>query len=103
SLAEAYYNAGRYAEADEQFRVLVRAPGIDAQTRNGFAVAEAACDLKLKRLTSAEAQALPDTPDENGARRLDLLLELARNRDDSAELKQIIADMESRFPHSPWL
>ena len=103
SLAEAYYNAGRYAEAEEQFRVLERAPGIDAQTRNGFAVFEAACQLKLKRLTTAEARALPDTTDENGARRLDLLMELARDRDDAADLKQIIAEMESRFPHSPWL
>ncbi|MFZ0337083.1 MAG: transglycosylase SLT domain-containing protein, partial [Terracidiphilus sp.] len=103
TLAEAYYNAGRYAEADEQFRVLERAPGIDAQTRNGFAVAEAACALKLKRLTPAEVQALPDTSDENGARRLDLLMELARDRDDSNDLRQIITDMESRFPRSPWL
>ncbi len=103
SLAEAYYNAGRYAEALEQFRVLERAPGLDAQTRDGFAVAEAACRLKLKRLTAAEAQALPDTADENGARRLDLLMELARDRNDSDGLKQIVAEMESRFPHSPWL
>jgi soluble lytic murein transglycosylase len=103
SLADAYYNAGHYAQASEQFLVLERAPGIDEQTRNGFAVAEAACQLKLKRLTEAEAQALPDTPDENGARRLDLLLELARDRDDTDGLKQIIAEMESRFPHSFWL
>jgi soluble lytic murein transglycosylase len=103
TLAEAYYSAGRYAEADEQFRVLVRAPGIDAQTKDGFAVAEAACALKLKRLTTAEAQALPDTSDENGARRVDLLIELARDRDDSTELRRIITDMETRFPRSPWL
>jgi len=103
SLAEAYYNGGRYDLAAEQFRVLERAPGLDAQTRDGFTVSEAACQLKLKRLTTAEARALPDTPDENGARRLDLLMELARERDDSDGLKQIIAEMESRFPHSPWL
>jgi soluble lytic murein transglycosylase len=103
SLAEAFYNAGRYVEASEQFRALERAPGIDAQTRNGFAVSEAACQLKLKRLTVAEARALPDTADENGARRFDLLLELARDRNDTADLKQITAEMESRFPHSPWL
>jgi soluble lytic murein transglycosylase len=103
SLAEAYFNAGRYAEASEQFRVLERAPGLEEQTRNGFAVAEAACQLKLKKLTEAEAQALPDTADENGARRLDLLLELARDRSDTDRLKQILAEMETRFPHSPWL
>jgi soluble lytic murein transglycosylase len=103
SLAEAYYNAGRYAEAAEQFRVLERAPGLDAETRNGFAVSETACQLKLKHLTPAEVQALPDTADENGAHRLDLLMELARDRDDSADLARIVGEMESRFPHSPWL
>jgi len=103
TLAEAYYNAGHYAEASEQFRVLERAPGLDAATRNEFAVSEAACQLKLKRLTPAEVQALPDTADESGARRLDLLMELARDRDDSEDLKRIVGQMESRFPHSPWL
>jgi soluble lytic murein transglycosylase len=103
SLAEAYYNAGRYADASQQFSVLQRALGLDEQTRDGFAVAEAACQLKLKRLTEAEARALPDTADENGARRLDLLLELARDRSDTDSLKQILAEMESRFPHSQWL
>jgi soluble lytic murein transglycosylase len=102
-LAEAYYNAGRYAEAAEQFRVLMRAPGLDPQMRNGFAVSEAACQLKLKRLTVAEARALADTPDENGAHRLELLMELARDRDDATDVKQMVSEMESRFPRSPWL
>ncbi len=103
SLGDAYFNAGRYSEADEQYRALARAPGLGAEARDSFAVAEAACQLKLKRLTTAEARALPDTADENGARRLDLLMELARDRDDTAEQKQIVAEMESRFPRSPWL
>jgi soluble lytic murein transglycosylase len=103
SLADAFYKAGRYDEASEQFRVLAREPGLDPQTRNGFAVSEAACQLKLKRLTPAQVQALPDTPDENGAHRLDLLMELARDRDDTADLQRIVSEMESRFPHSPWL
>jgi len=103
SLAEAFYNAGRYDLAAEQFRVLERVPGLDAETRNGFAVSEAACQLKLKQLTTAEARALPDTPDENGAHRLDLLMELARDRDDAADLKQMVGEMQSRFPKSPWL
>ena len=102
-LGDAYFNAGRYSEADEQYRALARAPGLGAEARNSFAVAEAACQLKLKRLTAAEARALPDTADENGARRLDLLMELARDRDDTAGQKQIVAEMESRFPRSPWL
>ena len=103
SLGDAYYNGGRYAEAAEQYRALAREAGLDAQSRNGFAVAAAACDLKLKRLTRAEAEDLADTQDENGARRLDLLMELARNRTDLDEQKRIVAEMESRFPESQWL
>ncbi|MGA3262658.1 MAG: transglycosylase SLT domain-containing protein [Terracidiphilus sp.] len=103
SLGDAYYNGGRYAEAAEQYRALAREAGLDAQSRNGFAVAEAACDLKLKRLSTAQAEALSDTHDENGARRLYLLMELARNRNDLDEQKRIVAGMESRFPNSSWL
>lgn len=103
SLGDAYYNAGRYAEAADQFLALTREPGLDAGTRDSFAVAEAACELKLKRLTPAEVQGLPDTDDENGARRLDLLMELARNRDDTADQQRIVSEMETRFPHSLWL
>lgn len=103
SLGDAYYNAGRYEEAAEQYRTLARKAGVDEQARNGFAVAEAACDLKLKRLTTAEAEALADTKDENGARRAYLLMELARNRDDLENQKQIVERMESDFPRSPWL
>ena len=77
--------------------------GLDPATRDSFAVAEAACELKLKRLTPAQVQALPDSDDENGAHRLDLLMELARSRDDADEQQRIVTEMETRFPHSPWL
>jgi soluble lytic murein transglycosylase len=103
SLGDAFYDAGRYNEAAEQFKALELEPGLDAQARNGFAVAEAACLLKLKRLTPAQVQGLPDTPDENGARRLDLLMELARERDDTADQQRILTEMETRFPNSLWL
>lgn len=103
SLGDAYYNGGRYSEAAEQYRALASETGLDALSRAGFAVATAACDLKLKRLTRAEAEALPDTQDENGARRLDLLMELARSRTDLDEQKRIVAEMEVRFPQSQWL
>lgn len=103
SLGDAYYNAGRYGDAAEQFRAIEREPGLDAATKNSIAVAEAACELKLKHLTPAQVQALPDTDDENGAHRLDLLMELARNRNDADDQQRIIAEMETRFPRSPWL
>ena len=79
SLGDAYYNAGRYQLAGEQYRALARSMTLPEAERNEFEVAAAACDLKLKRLTEREAEALPDTNDENGARRLYLLMELARD------------------------
>jgi len=103
SLADAYYNGGRYGLASDQYRALLRAPGLSPQDRNDFAVAQAACDLKLKRLSPAQAKALADTDDENGARRLDILMELARSRDDTVEQQRIVNEMEERFPHSKWL
>jgi soluble lytic murein transglycosylase len=103
SLGDAYYNAGRYANAGEQYRALARQSTLDAESRNSFTVAAAACDLKLKRLTKAEAEALPETLDENGARRLYLLMELARSGNDLDEQKRLVAEMESSFPRSPWL
>ena len=103
SLADAYYNAGRYDDAAEQYRALQRIPGLVETERNSFSVALAACELKLHRLTPAQVQALPDTDDENGARRLYLLMELARDRDDEADLQRIVAEMETRFPRSEWL
>jgi soluble lytic murein transglycosylase len=103
TLGDAYYEAGRYNDAEEQYRVLARAPELASADRDGFAVAAAACEWKLKRLTPAEVQALPDTGDESGAHRLELLMELARDRGDSADQQRILAEMESRFPRSPWL
>jgi soluble lytic murein transglycosylase len=103
SLGDAYYNGGHYRDAAEQYHALASVPGLDAGTRNSFAVAEAACKLKLKQLTTAQAEALPDTSDENGARRLYLLMELARNRDSLEDQQHIVAEMQTRFPASPWL
>jgi soluble lytic murein transglycosylase len=103
SLGDAYYNAGRYGLAQEQYRALARQAGLSQEARAGFAVAAVACDLKLKRLTAAAVEVLPDTPDENGARRAYLLMELARNRNDIDGQQRIVTDMESRFPQSEWL
>jgi soluble lytic murein transglycosylase len=103
SLGDAFYNAGRFAEAGEEYHALARNATLDPTARNGFAVAAAACDLKLKRLTDTQARSLADTHDENGARRLYLLMEMARNRNDEADLQRIVAQLKSDFPQSPWL
>ncbi len=103
SLGDSYYKAGHYEEAGEQYRALAQKANLDVQERNSFAVAAAACDLKLKRLTQSQAEALADTPDENGARRLYLLMELARNRNDLDEQTRIVTRLETDFPQSQWL
>ncbi len=102
-LGDAYYRAGRYRDAAEQYQALLSHDGMSSSDRDGLEVAEASCDLKLHRLSAARAEALPDTNDENGARRLYLLMELARNQDDEPRQQQIVSQMETRFPHSPWL
>ncbi len=103
SLGDAYYRAGRYDEAAEQYRALARSSAVTPGDPDGFQVALADCELHLGRLTQSQAESLPDTPDENGARRLDLLMELARDRQDAADQQNIVSQMETRFPHSPWL
>ena len=102
-LADAYYRAHRYAEAATQYRALAHAPGLSADIRDSDLVAAAACDLHLKRLTQTEAEALPTTGEDSAARRLYLLMELARDRDDEAAVADRIGELQSRFPHSPWL
>ena len=103
SLGDAYYNAHRYSEASEQYHALAHEAALDDHSRESFAVAAAACDLQLKRLSESEAEALPDTQDENGARRLYLLMELARNRNDLDQQQSLVTQMETRFPQSEWL
>ena len=103
SLGDAYFHAGRYRDASEQYRALEHNPQLSSQERQGFAVAEAACERELGHLTRAQAEALPDSNDDNGARRLYLLMEMARDRQDDATQKSIVAQMQQRFPNSPWL
>ena len=66
-------------------------------------MAAANCDLKLKRLNKQELERLPDTQDEAGARRMYLMMELARDKDDADAQRQIVEQMETRFSESPWL
>jgi soluble lytic murein transglycosylase len=102
--ADALYAGGRYADAGEEYRALANdSPASDPQARNALLVAAAACDFKTKRLSKEEVDALPDTADESGARRMYLAVEVARNRDDSNALQTLVTQMEQRFQDSPWL
>ena len=99
--ADALYAGARYADAGDEYRAL--AHDADAQEKNAFLVAAAACDLKTKRLSKQELDALPDTTDESGARRMYLAMELARSRDDGETQQAMVTQMEQRFGDSPWL
>jgi soluble lytic murein transglycosylase len=102
--ADALYAGGRYAEAAEEYRSLASDPGDTVErVKNALRVAAAACDFKLKRLSTEQAESLPDSADESGARRLYLMVELARNRDDSDTQEALVEQLKTRFPASPWL
>lgn len=101
--ADALYNAGRFSDAEQAYRSLASQPNIDDPTRNALLVGAAECAWKLHRLSESELSALPDTNDESGARRMYLLMELARDRGDTAAQQSLVAQMETRFPSSPWL
>ena len=64
-------------------------------------VAAAACEWKLNKLSQRELDRLPDTNDEAGARRLYLLMELARDKNDTdrAAVHRRIAEVP--LPHQP--
>ena len=101
--ADALYDAGHYTDADEEYRSLAAQTDVDAATRSALLAAAAECDWKLKRLTLAELNAIPDSNDETGARRMYLQMEFARDHDDSGTQQSLVTQMETRFPASPWL
>ena len=101
--ADALYDANHFADAEDEYRSLAGQANVDAAARDAMLVAAAECDWKLKRLSQTQVNALPDTNDDAGARRMYLLMELARDKGDSTTQQSIVAQMEARFPDSPWL
>lgn len=102
--ADALFNAGRWSEAAEEYRALANDPAeSDPAARYALLVAAAHCDWKLKRLNRKQLEELPDTQDETGARRMYLLMEAARDKDDGDSQRAIVEQMQTRFPASPWL
>ena len=102
--ADALYAGGRYSDARDEYRALAgESASGNGQDKAALLVAAAACDLRLNRLTREQAEALPDSQDESGARRLYLMMELARDRNDDDTQQAIVAQMEQRFPASHWL
>ncbi|MGC2301067.1 MAG: transglycosylase SLT domain-containing protein [Acidobacteriaceae bacterium] len=101
--ADALYDAGHFTDAEDEYRSLASQPNIDDAARNALLVAAAECDWKLKRLSQTQLNSIPDSNDETGARRMYLLMELARDKGDANTQQSIVTQMETRFPNSPWL
>jgi len=101
--ADALYAAGHYNDAAVEYRSLAGEANVPPDVQTELLVAAAECDWKLRRLTKRELDGIPDTNDEAGARRLYLLMELARDDGDTATVQSIDSQMETRFPSSPWL
>jgi soluble lytic murein transglycosylase len=101
--ADALYSDHRYSDAEDEYRSLAAEESLSDSARNRMLVAAAACEWKLNKLSQREAERLPDTDDEAGARRLYLLMELARDKNDTDGQQSIVEKLKSRFPTSPWL
>jgi soluble lytic murein transglycosylase len=101
--ADALYKAGRFSDAVDEYRSLANDPAVTDGLRDSLLVSAASCDWKLKRLSKETLDRIPDSNDETGARRLYLLMELARNKDDGDTQRNIVDQMEMRFPTSQWL
>ncbi|MGB7190739.1 MAG: tetratricopeptide repeat protein, partial [Acidobacteriaceae bacterium] len=101
--ADALYSAHRYSDAEDEYRSLAGQSTLSAAEQNRMLVAAAACQWKLNKLSKRDLERLPDTNDEAGARRLYLMMELARDKNDTAAQQSIVAQLKSRFPTSPWL
>ena len=101
--ADALYAAGHFSDAEDEYRSLASQANVDEAGRTALLVAAAECAWKQHRLSQSQLNAIPDTSDEAGARRLYLLMELARDQGDQTTQQAIVAQMETRFPASPWL
>ena len=101
--ADALYNAGHYSDAEDEYRSLAGQSHVDEASRTALLVAAAECEYKQHRLSQSELNSIPDTNDEAGARRMYLLMELARDRGDQTTQQSIVSDIETRFPTSSWL
>ncbi len=51
----------------------------------------------------SQVAGIPDSDDDNGAHRLYLLMEVARNNTDLARQQELVGQMRERFPTSQWL
>ncbi len=102
--ADRLYDAKHYNEAGQEYHDLQKNDStLSGADRAALDIYAAVCDLKMKRLTRREVDALPQTDDDSAALKLYLASELDRNTDDRNGHDTLVAQMVSRFPQSRWL
>jgi soluble lytic murein transglycosylase len=100
--ADALFIGGHYNDAALEFRVLAADSTLTDAERDGLLLSAATCDFKLRRLSAGSLSGIPDSNDDNGAHRLYLLMEVARNGADQATQQSLVNQLRSRFPSSTW-
>jgi len=82
---------------------MARSATLTQADRDALTIYEAVCQLKTKKLSSHDAEKLPQTSDDSGAAKLYILAEISRADNDAVQHRQYIDTMIKQFPHSHWL
>jgi soluble lytic murein transglycosylase len=102
--ADSLYMAGKYGAAAGEYEALTQDPEVigTAQLNKLLARAAVATFKQTKHVNPSQLVRLSDTDDEAGATRLYLMMEIARDAKDVAQVKALISQLEQRFPTSRW-
>ena len=102
--ADGLYMAGKYGAAAAEYQALAQDPAVigTAQVNGLLARAAVATFKQTKHVDPSQLARLSDTDDEAGATRLYLMVEAARDVKDVAQVKELIVQLEQRFPTSRW-
>ena len=102
--ADAMFNAKQYTEAAAEYRSLRKdETSLNQADKDALDIYAAVCDLRLGKLTRSDISRLPVTGDDTAALRLYLQSELDRKEGFETEHDEIVAQLESSYPHSRWL
>ncbi len=102
--ADQLFNAKQYTAASDEYHAIAKdSNGLGTGDLDALKLYSAVCDLKLKRISRKQVEALPETIGDSAALKLYILAELSRNEDDEAGHDALIAQMVQRFPTSRWL
>lgn len=103
--AEGLAKAGNYTAAAEAYRALAENPELAGSPDVNLYLAEATLYnyRQQHHVDASQLARLSDTNDEAGALRLYLMLELARDNTDAAQVQALLQQMQQRFAQSRWM